>query len=115
MAHELCHLVFDRGEDRKLAVASGPWAPRDVERRANAFAAMFLMPPDRVRAASRDAASLGTLDGVSQVARRLHTSVTATIQHLANLNVIDAEVRDDLLARQARLLQATEAEPGEES
>ena len=102
LAHELCHLLFDRGENRKVAVASGPWAPRDIERRANAFAAMFLMPPDLVRRACREASSLSTLEGVSEVAHRLHMSVTATIHHLANLNIIDWTVRDDLLSRQTR-------------
>jgi Zn-dependent peptidase ImmA (M78 family) len=102
LAHELCHLLFDRGEDRKVAVASGPWAPRDIERRANAFAAMFLMPPDLVRRACRDASSLSTLDGVSEVAHKLHMSVTATIHHLANLNIIDWTTRGDLLARQMK-------------
>lgn len=44
LAHEFCHLLFDRDVGAHLAIASGPWAPHDVERRANAFAAMFLMP-----------------------------------------------------------------------
>src|SRR5262249_36597500 len=44
LAHELGHLLFDRSPGQKLAIASGPWAPKALERRANAFAAMFLMP-----------------------------------------------------------------------
>jgi len=40
-----CHILFDREYGTKWALASGPWAPRDLERRANAFAAMLLMPP----------------------------------------------------------------------
>jgi Zn-dependent peptidase ImmA (M78 family) len=50
LAHELCHLIVDRHVGRKLAVASGPWAPLEIEQRANAFAAYFLMPPDQVQA-----------------------------------------------------------------
>ena len=38
LAHELCHLLYDRSYGWQLAIASGPWAPRDLERRANAFA-----------------------------------------------------------------------------
>jgi hypothetical protein len=38
-------------EIRAVAIASGPWAPVDLERRANAFAAMFSMPRDVVRRA----------------------------------------------------------------
>jgi Zn-dependent peptidase ImmA (M78 family) len=102
LAHELCHLLFDQGKDKKVAVASGPWAPRDIERRANAFAAMFLMPRDLVRLACRDAGPLNSLNGVSDVAHTLHMSVTATIHHLANLNVIDRSEREDLLACQAK-------------
>jgi Zn-dependent peptidase ImmA (M78 family) len=102
LAHELCHLLFDRGNDQEVAVASGPWAPRDVERRANAFAAMFLMPTDLIRLACRDVGPLNTLNGVAEVAHQLHTSVTSTINHLANLNVIDRSEREDLLARQAK-------------
>ena len=44
LAHEFCHLLFDQDQGQALAVASGPWAPRAIEQRANAFAAMFLMP-----------------------------------------------------------------------
>ena len=41
LAHELCHLLLDREHGRPLAVASGPWAPHVVEKRANAFAGMM--------------------------------------------------------------------------
>jgi Zn-dependent peptidase ImmA (M78 family) len=99
IAHELCHLLFDRGREEKVAIASGPWAPKDVERRANAFAAMFLMPRELVRAACRDAGTLDALEGVEAVARKLHTSVTATLYQLANLYVIDEGTRDRLLAQ----------------
>ncbi len=44
LAHELCHLLFDRQHAVPLAVISGPWAPAPIERRANAFAAEFLLP-----------------------------------------------------------------------
>ena len=48
LAHELCHILHDRNYGATLALASGPWAPVDVEKRANAFAAMLLMPTDLV-------------------------------------------------------------------
>lgn len=44
LAHELCHLLFDRHRAIPLAVVSGPWAPPGLERRANAFAAELLLP-----------------------------------------------------------------------
>lgn len=39
LAHELAHLVYDRLQTATLAIASGPWAPRRIEQRANGFAA----------------------------------------------------------------------------
>lgn len=44
LAHELCHLLFDRTHAVPLAIISGPWAPPTLERRANAFAAELLLP-----------------------------------------------------------------------
>lgn len=44
LAHEFCHLLFDRDAARPLAVVSGPWAPAGLERQANAFAAELLLP-----------------------------------------------------------------------
>lgn len=40
LAHELCHLLIDRDSGSQLALVSGPWAPKAVEQRANAFAAV---------------------------------------------------------------------------
>jgi len=99
LAHELCHILFDRGCGAKLALASGPWAPRDLEQRANAFAAMLLMPPDLLERAVQSLDSpLASLKGVSTVARQLRTSFTATLEHLYNLNFIDESVRDRVRA-----------------
>jgi hypothetical protein len=63
-------MLFDRGYGARLAIASGPWAPRDVEARANAFGAMLLMPTE------------------------LHTSYKATLEHLKNLNFLSEEEHD---------------------
>lgn len=90
LAHELCHLLFDRVHRSKLAVASGPWAPLDIERRAGGFAAMFLMP---TRAAGRAVERLGRQlrgwDEIAEVAQQLRTSPSATLEHLHNLGLID--------------------------
>ena len=94
LAHEFCHLLFDRDVGAHLAIASGPWAPQDVERRANAFAAMFLMPNELVqRAISPLAGSLKTKDAVLSVANRLQTSFESTLWHLKNLGYIDDVTR----------------------
>lgn len=98
IAHELCHLLYDRAFAQDLAFASGEWAPRDVEKRANAFAAMLLMPSDRVsrliRETTRPAASR---ELVIEVAKQLNTSFRATLEHLRNLGFIADEDRDAVL------------------
>lgn len=71
-------------------MASGPWAPRDIERRANAFAAMLLMPSDLVqRTLSMVTAQLDTMEGIGQVAKRLQAGFLAALRHLTNLGFID--------------------------
>ena len=49
LAHELAHILLDRGAARRITHASTPWAAESLERRANAFAAMLLMPPKAAR------------------------------------------------------------------
>lgn len=44
LAHEFCHLLIDRAAAAPLMIASSPWAPALLERRANAFAAELLLP-----------------------------------------------------------------------
>jgi hypothetical protein len=97
VAHELCHLLYDRIRGRKLAVASGPWAPRDVERRANAFAAYFLMPSPLVtRAVTESRHEISSLEGVEEVAESLRVSRSALVEHLYNLNVVTIGDREAL-------------------
>jgi Zn-dependent peptidase ImmA (M78 family) len=100
IAHELCHILYDRSRGRKLAIASGPWAPRTIEKRANAFAAMFLMPPHLIELAVADSPDpITELAGVKAVARELHVSVIAAIEHLRNLTLMTEIERDELLAQ----------------
>ena len=90
LAHELCHLLFDQAEGSRLAMASGPWAPVDVERRANAFAAMLLMPASLVqRAVSKLAEPLNTGKGVSVIADTLQVARSSMLSHLENLGYLD--------------------------
>jgi Zn-dependent peptidase ImmA (M78 family) len=101
LAHELCHLLFDREIGQRLAIASGPWAPRDIERRANAFAAMFLMPPHLVlRVVADTSDAINTLAGVREVADRLQVGIDAVIHHLYNLGIMGESDRDALLKRE---------------
>ena len=104
LAHELCHLLFDREVGRRLAIASGPWAPRDIERRANAFAAMLLMPTSVVqRAVSKVSVTLSTREGVLEVTRELCVGVRSVLSHLKNLGFI-SEVDQQLIDNEILLL-----------
>ena len=97
LAHELCHLLFDREQGRPLAVASGPWAPRAIEQRANAFAAMLLMPTSLVkRAVAGLAVAVATQEAVDEVARRLRAGRLAVLNHLTSLGFVDEMDRQRL-------------------
>jgi Zn-dependent peptidase ImmA (M78 family) len=97
LAHELCHVIFDRTRARRVTHVSGPWAAPGVERRANAFAAYLLMPRALVVRGwhgQRDADSVE----LSEFAERLHVNETALIEHLYNLDLIDEMARERLRA-----------------
>jgi Zn-dependent peptidase ImmA (M78 family) len=100
IAHELCHLLYDRSHGKRLAIASGPWAPRSIEKRANAFAAMFLMPPHLIQQAIADSPDpITELAGAKAVARKLRVSVVAAVEHLCNLTLMTEIERDELLVQ----------------
>jgi hypothetical protein len=84
-AHELCHVLHDQGSTKSLGVADGPWAPYEIEQRANAYAAMFLMPPTLVERVIRQVEHPTFMKAVGAVAKRLRTSQSAASEHLKNL------------------------------
>lgn len=95
LAHELCHILHDRSYGAQLALASGPWAPLDVERRANAFAAMLLMPTELLEMVIGGISEpLDSTEAIWQIANTLRTSFVATLEHLRNLGFIDETTRD---------------------
>ncbi len=96
LAHELCHLLHDRAHGRNLAIISGPWAPRDLEKRANAFAAALLMPPELLKKGLHRDDDLN-FEGLLALAKRLHVSTDALAHHLANCGLITEATRDILL------------------
>lgn len=97
MAHELCHILFDRQRARALAHSSTPWASPSIEQRANAFAAMLLMPSFRARRPK--AADMAKLSlGLSHLARTLGVGRVALCRHLYNLGEIDSDECDSLLS-----------------
>lgn len=87
LAHELCHILFDRSAARPLTHTSTPWASPSVEQRANAFAAMLLMPPTRAKLPSRRKLT-DLKEEIGKLANKLKVSRTALRQHLANIDEI---------------------------
>jgi Zn-dependent peptidase ImmA (M78 family) len=96
-AHELCHLLYDRDRSRRIAHSSTQWAPLAVEQRANAFAAMLLMPPGAIRTAFSPGKKRVSRADVSDMARTLQVGLRAAIWHLHNLGHISDEDRTRLL------------------
>jgi Zn-dependent peptidase ImmA (M78 family) len=98
LAHEFCHILFDRAKARPIIHASTPWAEPAVEQRANAFAAMLLMPLNRIAIeASPD--DIDALQGeLSRLSRELDVGRTALIRHLANLGQINSSAAERLLS-----------------
>ena len=82
LAHELCHLLFDRGGFRNLARFEGGAADGDrlIERRANAFALEFLVPMSNL---VEDGKFL-TSDRLGDIALDWEVSRVALENHLEN-------------------------------
>lgn len=95
LAHELCHHLIDRKIGRPLSLASGPWAPRRIEQRANAFAAELLIPYDLIRH-GRDARTidLSCVDGIVELSDKLMVGRTTLLEHLRNRDLISEDAKD---------------------
>lgn len=98
LAHELCHILFDRDRARRVTHVSTPWASASVEQRANAFAAMLLMPPELIKRLTPDLTDDIGLDAIAQTAEKLNVGLRALIQHLKNMGEISDDCRDRLLS-----------------
>lgn len=99
LAHELCHILFDRSHARPLAHSSTPWASPSIEQRANAFAAMLLMPPWRAELPSGTSRK-DLKEAVGRLADKLKVSRTALKPHLANIHEISESELEFLLGAQ---------------
>ena len=100
LAHELCHILFDRSSARALAHSSTPWASPSVEQRANAFAAMLLMPPSRTDL-PLEMALEELKQAVNRLADKLKVGRVALKRHLANINQISADELQWLMGAQS--------------
>lgn len=92
LAHELCHILYDRTRAKKLSHLSGPWASARTEKRANAFAAMFLAPPSAIRRRLTDT----RLDAIRALANEVGIGVTGLVEHLYNVDLINDAQREEL-------------------
>lgn len=95
IVHELCHILYDRGRARRITHVSTPWTNPAVEKRANAFAAMLLMPPSSVfQALGQVSSPRASLSWARELADRLGTSIKSTIEHLYNIRMISVDERE---------------------
>jgi len=101
LSHEFCHLLHDRQYGQEVGVVSGPWAPQRVEQRANAFAAMLLMPVSMIEEMIGQYTDI-EFDAVRNMARTLRVSNAALIEHLHNIGAITMLQRDDMRERNAQ-------------
>ena len=99
VAHELCHILYDRTYAKKLAMVSGPWAPLQVEQRARAFAAMLLMPRELVRRVVDGLnRPISSEQDIHDIRRQFGTGFKATLEHLKNLEELDPAIAERIEA-----------------
>lgn len=79
LAHEFCHLLVDRPAAAELMVASTPWAPPALERRANAFAAELLLPKAGILRVAGGAVRRGWVDEATRAELMDEFQVGATV------------------------------------
>jgi len=97
IAHELCHLAYDQGVGKPLGVISGPWAPRYLEQRANAFAAYLRLPVEGIRITIGNKGTSVSMKDVQKLMSRYKVGVTVATWNLRNLGWIDDIERDSIL------------------
>ena len=95
LAHELCHILFDIGSDGAIGAFSGVWAEWPMEARANAFAAMLLMPDEGVHTCIGGRSV--TCDVVRDIMTTFGVGVLASTWHLKNRGFITEGQRLSLL------------------
>jgi Zn-dependent peptidase ImmA (M78 family) len=88
LAHELCHLLYDLSDQMSVGILSNPWAPDLLEKRANAFAAMLMMPREALEAVLPLNPRQWTLGGLGYAMKSLGVGRTALMNHLHNLGFI---------------------------
>lgn len=93
LAHEFCHILYDRSHAKRLSHISGPWASGRVEKRANAFATMFLVSP---HALNRHWDANVNRSSIKRLAKKFQISTWALTEHMRNLDLISEEQYQEL-------------------
>jgi Zn-dependent peptidase ImmA (M78 family)/transcriptional regulator with XRE-family HTH domain len=120
LAHELCHVLFDRVPAVPLGIASRRAQREPVEQRANAFGIYFLAPREGVARFMMDRGSRPyELDQHDVRALMMHFGLgkDAATFHLMHLDWVTAEQRVELMQRRYPTepeadVESPEAQPG---
>jgi Zn-dependent peptidase ImmA (M78 family) len=102
-AHELGHFVFSDGPRLDGDEQFGSEDRAIEERRANSFAASFLLPRDGIRLAFEDLTKV-TGEGVVRLATQFGVSYEMATYRLHNTGLINAAKRDRLIDERAAVL-----------
>lgn len=100
LAHEICHLIFDRQRSLPVADVMGGLGPQFAEKRANAFAAEFLLPQSSAEEAVRNSS-----DQIVTIAERLERKFgvsRAIVRH----QILNSYAADSLESPQVTELEA---------
>jgi hypothetical protein len=102
LAHEICHLLLDRGRSLPVAEVMGGSTPAYLEQRANAFAAEFLLPRAwAVRMLRQSADAQEALGGICETYRVSETLAAWQILNHGrdSLSETDLSVFENIVAR----------------
>ena len=98
LAHEMCHLLVDRNRSLPAAEVLGGQSPKLAEKRANAFAAEFLLPREQAAAACLNAPEVlqaaGWLEQQFSVSREVVCHQIRNSSFETNISSIDQKRLD---------------------
>lgn len=94
LAHELCHLLHDGEANGVVGVVSNQWAPYLMERRANAFAAMLLMPDAALAEVLDRRTARWSRHDLHRAMQKLGVGVTTLTRQLRNRGWISESERE---------------------
>ena len=93
LAHEICHLLIDRGRSLPVVEVLGGSTPLRVEQRANAFAAEFLLPRAWAMREYRSAANMN--DALDQICERYRVTKMLAARQILNYSQEFGEMLPD--------------------